>query len=102
MTATPDDLREALVGMVEQFAYHTVVDGKPAFWCGGLSALEEAFWALGWENPHPAPSEYFCDVFGCDQFYTAGVPFEDGYRHLCGKHYDELRKEKDDHAKPGG
>lgn len=47
-------LREALENMVWQFGYHTVrtlTDNKAIISTGGLSALEEAFEALGWDDP---------------------------------------------------
>lgn len=40
---------DALIGMVQQFAFRT---DKGALWTGGLSALEEAFEVLDWEDPH--------------------------------------------------
>lgn len=42
-------LTEALVGMCHQFAFRT---DRGALWTGGLSALEQAFDALGWEDVH--------------------------------------------------
>ena len=51
-----EELEEALEGMVDQFAYRRVSRwgrGKRlAFNTGGLSALEWAFDALGWDDPH--------------------------------------------------
>lgn len=44
-------LTDALVGMCHQFAFRT---DRGALWAGGLSALEEAFDALGWEDIHDA------------------------------------------------
>lgn len=45
--------KEALEDMVNQFAYKFDGKGKtpPSIGTGGLSALEYAFWALGWEDP---------------------------------------------------
>jgi hypothetical protein len=55
---------EALEGMVYQFAYWS--DTAGGFCTGGLSALEDAFEVLGWEDPHPVP-EVRCDEPGCLQ-----------------------------------
>jgi len=46
-----DELREALADMVNQFAYETQTDGGGALYTGGLSALENAFCALGLSDP---------------------------------------------------
>jgi hypothetical protein len=57
-----DRLEDVLEGMVRQFAYWS--EGGGGCWTAGLSALEDAFDALGWEDPHPAP-EARCDEPGC-------------------------------------
>ena len=46
-----DELKEALADMVNQFAYETQTDGGGALYTGGLSALENAFCALGLSDP---------------------------------------------------
>jgi hypothetical protein len=81
-------LRAALEGMVYQFAHWA----HPGLWTGGLSALEEAFDVLGWDDPHPAP-EQTCDEPGCDGRVSCGWPsrpggtsLNGGYRHTCGEH----------------
>lgn len=82
--------KEALESMVWQFAYRGVKDNKPILWTAGLSALEEAFDALGWDNP-----KYFedtdgviCDVKGCQDWVSnQGFNWHDtGYWCLCSKH----------------
>jgi len=75
-------LREALVDMVNQFAYPT---RGPKISTGGLSALEDAFEVLGWEDPHPTP-ERKCDEPGCDEHSTCGWPSPGGYRRTCFEH----------------
>jgi len=46
-----DELREALIDMVWQFAYEGTKNGKGVMYTGGLSALEGAFSALGLSDP---------------------------------------------------
>lgn len=46
-----DELREALIDMVWQFAYVGTKDDKAVVYTGGLSALEGAFSALGLSDP---------------------------------------------------
>ena len=46
-----DELKEALVSMVEQFAYRGTFEGRENLHTGGLSALEDAFDALGLPDP---------------------------------------------------
>jgi len=83
-------LREALEGMVLQFAYDS--DGTPpTIHTGGLSALEGAFAALGWPDPKPAP-ERQCDEPGCPGVATCGWPSAAGYRRTCGAHWREQAK----------
>lgn len=84
MTENEQQLREALEAMVRQYAAWSPGGGYTP---GGSSALEEAFEALGWENPHPAP-EAECDEPGCHQQATCGWPDSaGGYRRTCGEHY---------------
>lgn len=85
MSATSGELREALESMVYQFAYWSDGD-PPGHITGGLSALEEAFAVLGWDEPHPAPFQQ-CDEPGCRKQGTSGTPTLDGYRRTCHEHY---------------
>ena len=81
------ELQAALIGMVEQFAFWSEVDGG-CFWTGGMSALEDAFDALGWPGDlHPA-AQLACDVDGCSHRVSCGWPSPDGYRRTCGQHYE--------------
>jgi len=84
------DLRESLESMVWQYGFRGVRDGKPVIHTGDMSALEEAFEALGWEDPHPVPDVdgLVCDVEGCmepvsDQGYSWSWT---GYWMVCGNH----------------
>lgn len=45
-------LTDALRDMCYQFAYDGNKDGKSMISAGGLSPLENAFEALGWDDPH--------------------------------------------------
>lgn len=81
-----DPIRDALEDMVWQFSYRSVVDGRLVMHTAGLSALEAAFDALGWEDPRPCP-ELECDADGCHQEATSGTPTPDGYKRLCSQHY---------------
>ena len=46
-----DELREALIDMVNQFAYRGTYEGRKNLHTGGMSALEGAFSALGISDP---------------------------------------------------
>ena len=46
-----DELKGALVDMVNQFAYRGTYEGRENMHTGGLSALEDAFAALGLSDP---------------------------------------------------
>ncbi len=81
------ELREALENMCYQFAYWS--DSVGGIWTGGLSTLEDAFFTLGWENPHPIPGMR-CDFKGCMSQATCGTPTKNGYKSLCGKHLDDV------------
>ena len=80
-------LREALEDMVNQFAYWSESD-PPGQITGGLSALEGAFAALGYDEPHPA-DHLRCDEPGCRKQSSAGTPTMTGYRRTCHEHYPE-------------
>ena len=79
--------------VAHQFGYYGQYNGRLHIMHMGLSTLEWAFDILGWENPHPAP-EYECEIDGCHEYATIGTPTTDGYKYMCGKHYNEWR-EKD-------
>lgn len=88
------DLREALERMTRHFAYRSDSAHGLALVTVGLSALEAAFDALGWDEPHLIP-ESECDEAGCHKEATCGTPTAAGYRHVCGKHFDAVRKAKE-------
>lgn len=79
--------KDALESMVWQFGYQGVKDGKPMFATGGLSALEEAFSALGWDDPHFISEEgATCEVDGCMHPIASGQPWGYLYLSLCSVH----------------
>lgn len=80
--ADAKQIREALESMVNQYA---VVDSGKIH-TGGMSALEEAFDALGIDDPSPAPSHLLCDEPGCGNANTCGFPGTQGYRRTCSEH----------------
>ena len=103
---SPEEVREALEGMVRQFAYWST--GKGGYMTGGLSALEYAFDVLGWDDPHPAP-EARCDEPGCMSRVEMGTPTPTGYRSTCSTHghplfvaYQEERRAKFEEQRTGG
>ena len=82
-----DIYREALEDMVDQFACRGS-DGKRRWlWPGGLSALEHAFEALGWDNPHYV-EDGACEIDGCGKWASST---RDGIW-LCSDHFFELEK----------
>lgn len=87
MTATgPSEverLREALESMVWQFAYRS---DHGTLYSGGLSALEEAFEVLDWNDPHKVDPADLCDEPGCRRFPTCGTTTPGGYRSTCSQH----------------
>lgn len=92
-------VKDALESMVWQFGYRGVKNGKPIIWTGGLSALEEAFEVLGWEDPHYLPDAegYCCEIKGCVEPDTCGTHWGDSplYLRLCSKHYRDSYSGKD-------
>jgi hypothetical protein len=92
MTEREAELRDALEDMLYQFAYKGVHNKTAVLSTGGLSALEDAFEVMGWDDPHPVP-EIECDEPGCHEHRTCGWPSGRGYRRTCGKH---MRRSSDD------
>lgn len=89
-----DVLRETIEDLVLQFSCKTTMDGVPALTTGGLSALEGAFRALEWDDPHPYP-EGACWVEGCGAWATCVGPMPGGsgeFVYLCARHFAEGRE----------
>jgi len=94
--ATEEDLREALEGMVYQFAYRGgKKDTELLLHTGGLSALELAFSVLGWPDPKPYP-EGECQADGCHGEATCGTPTPEGYKFLCGDCHAKVAQRDND------
>lgn len=92
MSEREELLRDALEDMCVQFGHDCTCNGLPALTTGGLSALEYAFAALGWEDPHLIPWAK-CDEPGCSKRASCGFPTPDGYRRTCGEHYRMYRQD---------
>lgn len=86
------ELLETIEDLVRQFAHGITLNGAPAYWTGGLSALEGAFAALGWDDPHVVLGAEFCAVVGCDRWVFLAHPNDDG---LCGNHQIAERRRQD-------
>jgi hypothetical protein len=82
------DIREFAKDVAYQFGYYCQNGGRLHITHGGLSTLEWAFDILGWENPHPVP-ECECEIDGCHEHATCGIPTNDGYKRMCGRHCRE-------------
>jgi hypothetical protein len=79
-------IKEALHDMVWQFAYRDTKNDKPMLWTGGLSALEGAFEALGWSNPHFVDEVMECDIEGCHNWYSPQIHWDGMYVLICDLH----------------
>ncbi len=90
MEDVTSELRDALEGMVYQFAYES--DNPPRIHTGGLSALEYAFDILGWPDPKPMP-ERQCQYRGCHKTAHCGTSTRAGYERVCGEHFRILTKD---------
>lgn len=87
-----DAMREACEGMAWQFAYRGTRRGKLIVYTGGLSALEDAFAALGWDDPHFVDEEdNACEISGCDEWATAGQIWGGLYLRVCSDHLHAAR-----------
>jgi hypothetical protein len=78
--------RDVVEDMVRQFGYRGNDSKRRWITAGGLSALEGAFEALGWDDPHYV-NEGGCDHPDCAEWATSGRPTPEGYKSLCFKHY---------------
>ena len=88
-------LRQALESMVTQFGFRGVKDKKPVIHTGRLSALEEAFEALDWDDPHELPENgHTCEVEGCMEADICGTHWAGLYLHLCREHSKQQRQGK--------
>ena len=84
---TPDE-REELIGIIEGLCYQFAFDSDDGkLLTGGLSTLEDAFYALGWKDPHQLPDELVCDEPLCKARGSCGWNDHTGRRRLtCHKH----------------
>lgn len=89
-----NEIREALETMVWQFAYRGVKNNKPALWTAGLSALEDAFSALGWAEPHYVDEICECDIEGCHNWYSPQIDWDGVYCLICDEHFTDYLAHK--------
>lgn len=87
-----DELRAALEAMAFQFGQRANTTEGPKLGTGGLSALEQAFDVLGWEDPRDVDGELACDIEGCLRWSESGLWWGDLYLRLCGTHTSECFK----------
>jgi len=89
--------KEALESMVWQFGYRGLRGKRQMIYSGGLSALEEAFDALGWDNPHYVKFNYMitCNIKGCHGWAVSGLCWGGMYLRLCDEHTNEQFKGKE-------
>ena len=88
-------MKEALEDMVMQFGYRGVANKRPMITTGGLSALESAFEALGWDDPHYLKEEgNTCEIVGCMEESVSGLRWGKYYLRLCSKHSSMAFKKK--------
>jgi hypothetical protein len=80
-------LQNALESMCFQFAGWD--DKYGGYTTMGLSALEEAFNVLGWNDPHVYLAAT-CQWPNCKKQRTSGIPTSNGYMLVCGEHFRAL------------
>lgn len=80
---------DVIEDLVRQFGCYGRYNGRLCLNTCGLSALEQAFAFLGWNEPRPVP-ESECQIADCYENATTGAPTEDGYKRMCGDHYRAL------------
>jgi hypothetical protein len=86
LTRIRKNWREVVEDLVFQYG-HCYHNGRGKFiTTGGLSTLEGAFAALGWDDPHYV-KEGGCEHPKCKAWDTCGTPTPDGYKRLCSDHY---------------
>jgi hypothetical protein len=84
MTSRIVELEGAVESLLYQFAFRCDGD-PPILWTGGLSALEEGFDALGWNDPKSV-AELKCDEPGCVRVATCGWNDHERRRSTCSDH----------------
>lgn len=92
-----DGIKEIIKQLIFQFGYRGVKKNKPVIHTAGLSALEEAFEVLGWEDPHYLPEQGFtCEVKGCMNEDTVGMHWGNSklYLRLCSEHHMQAFRNK--------
>ena len=89
-----NELKEVIESLLYQFAYYSKSCGG-SLTTGGLSALEEGFEALDWDDPHLCQNRT-CQIKDCVDEAKGGVNLKSGkYALVCHTHrslaeYDNL------------
>ncbi|KKM27871.1 hypothetical protein LCGC14_1570370 [marine sediment metagenome] len=87
--------KEDLESMVWQFGYRGTKGGRLMISTGGLSALEEAFSAIGWEDPHYVDDPSMeCDVEGCHDWRSPQIHWDGVYSLICDSHFRDYCDKK--------
>jgi len=82
-----DHLKDIIMGLINQFSGYGLHKGVLCRNTMGLYDLENAYNTMRLEDPHPCP-EHECDINGCNQKATCGMNTLDGYKHVCGNHFN--------------
>lgn len=91
-----EEIKDALESIVWQYGYRGVKDGKPTLYTGGMGALEQAFDALGWDDPHFVDEkENTCEIDGCMEEPSSGMNWGELYLSLCYKHSAMQRRDEE-------
>ena len=80
------DFREVVKDLVWQFACRGNDHNGRWLSTDGLSSLESAFKALGWDDPYYVEGGG-CEYLGCKAWATCRTPTASGYIRLCREHF---------------
>jgi len=80
------DFRGVVKDLVWQFACRGNDHSGKWLSTGGLSALQNAFKELGWDDPYYVEGGG-CEHPGCKAWATCGTPTASGYKRLCREHF---------------
>ena len=85
-----EDLGNALLAVVWRFAIRSVKGRQLLLCTDGEVALEDAFRALGWQDPHEVQAQgNACEVEQCFDWAVMGQEWKGLYLNLCQRHLDD-------------